>query len=65
MPRVIKEAPIVEKQVVCKHCGRTIAYVNNDVQTYSGTDYGGGPDGQTWVNCPGDDCGKRIILSSW
>lgn len=65
MARVIKEAPRKEKKVVCNHCGRTIAYVQNDVMEYSGTDYGGGPDGQTWVVCPAEDCGKKIVLSSW
>lgn len=65
MARVIKEAPIVEKQKVCEHCGRTIAYVKNDIKEYSGTDYSGGPDGMTWVDCPGDSCGKKIVLTSW
>ena len=65
MPRVIKEVPPKESKVVCKSCGRTIGYVRNDVQEYHGTDYGGGPDGKTWIVCPGRDCGKQIILSSY
>lgn len=66
MTRIIKKAPKVspvEKKKVCRHCGATIGYHENDIKTYSGTDYGGGPDGQTWVDCP--SCGKQIILSSW
>lgn len=62
--RVVKEAPSpqVEKEIVCRECGRTLAYVPNDVQSYHGTDISGGPDGHTWVNCP---CGKKAIISSW
>jgi ribosomal protein S27AE len=63
MPRVIADAPIIEKHARCEHCGKLIAYVNNDVQERHGTDYGGGPDGAKWVVCPG--CGKSIILESW
>lgn len=65
MARVVKETPVVEKKVVCEHCGRTIAYVKNDIHEYHGKDMSGGPDGMTWVNCPGSNCGKKIILTSW
>lgn len=65
MARVIELAPIVEKKVVCEHCGRTIGYVKNDIREYHGTDISGGPDGQEWVVCPANDCGKKIILRSW
>lgn len=65
MPRVIKEAPRKEKKVVCKNCGRTIGYFNNDIKEYHGTDIGGGPDGCKWIVCPGEDCGKDIVLESW
>ena len=65
MPRVVKEVPRKEKQIVCHSCGRTIAYVQNDVQEVHGTDISGGPDGQEYIFCPGDGCGKKIIISSW
>ena len=65
MARVIKEAPIKEKKTVCEHCGRTIAYVNNDIKECSGTDYGGGPSGAKWIVCPGDGCKKQILLETW
>lgn len=65
MARIVKEAPIKEKEVVCTHCGRTIAYVNNDVKEHSSSDYSGGPSGFTWVDCPATDCLKKIILKSW
>jgi DNA-directed RNA polymerase subunit RPC12/RpoP len=63
MPRVIKEAPIVEKKVVCPHCGCTIGYVENDIQESHGTDISGGPDGEEYIRCPG--CSKKITLRSW
>jgi hypothetical protein len=62
--RVIQEAPApeVEKRVTCKNCGRVLAYVPNDVLSYNGRDYSGGPDGCEWVPCP---CGKKAIISLW
>lgn len=65
MARVIKEAPRKEKKIVCEHCGRTIAYVKNDIKSYHGRDISGGPDGCEWIKCPGDKCKKDIILRSW
>ena len=65
MPRVIKEVPPKEQECDCEHCSRRIAYVRNDVQESHGTDYGGGPDGAKWIDCPGEGCGKRIILERW
>jgi hypothetical protein len=53
----------VIKTKVCPHCGATLEYVPNDVQSYHGTDYGGGPDGCTWIDCA--NCSKQIILKSW
>jgi hypothetical protein len=63
MPRVLKEIPIKERQIVCPHCGRTIAYVANDIHIYRGTDISGGPN--EWIICPGDKCGKDITIRSW
>lgn len=64
MARIVEGAPPKEKQTVCEEgCGKTVAYVPNDVREYNGTDYSGGPDGYRYVNCPG--CGKEIVLESW
>ena len=65
MARIIDPTPSpeVEKKVVCRGCGATIAYVPNEIKSRHGTDYSGGPDGCTWVDCP--NCTKPIILSSW
>lgn len=66
MARVIKPGPPrreVEKRVDCPHCGARIGYVGNDVHQSNGKDYGGGPDGREWVDCP--QCGKDITIRSW
>lgn len=55
--------PEVVKRISCHNCGARLEYVPNDVQEYNGRDYGGGPDGQTWIDCP--KCSKKVILSSW
>ncbi len=62
--RVLEEkpSPEVEKKITCRHCGRMLAYVPNDVQERHGTDYSGGPDGSEWVNCP---CGKPAVIRTW
>jgi predicted RNA-binding Zn-ribbon protein involved in translation (DUF1610 family) len=64
--RIVKEEPDpkVVKQAVCQNCGATIEYVPNDVRTlWSGTDYGGGPDGAMGFNCP--KCGKEVYTKRW
>lgn len=64
-PRVLAEAGVVESRARCTHCGRLVAYVQNDVQERHGTDHGGGPDGEEFVRCPGDGCGKKIVIKAW
>jgi len=63
--KIIDETPDPEvvKRISCKHCGTRLEYVPADVKRRDGTDYGGGPDGETWVDCP--QCGKKAIISSW
>jgi len=58
-----KPAKAVVKRVLCEHCGATLEYVPNDVKERHGTDYGGGPDGCKWIDCP--NCNKSVILESW
>lgn len=65
MARVLKKVKPKEKKVVCPECGYTIAYVRNDVKSYSGTDIGGGPDGREWIVCPNEECKEDITLRSW
>jgi hypothetical protein len=63
--KVIETKPdqSVVKRIICKSCGATLEYVPNDVQIYSGTDRGGGPDGEEWVDCP--NCTKKVTIRSW
>lgn len=64
--KVIKEAPdkSVAKEVVCRSCGVTLEYVPNDVVLlWSGTDYGGGPDGAKGFRCP--RCSEHVITERW
>ena len=63
--RVISKGPNpqVEKKITCPNCGATLAYVPNDVKERNGTDYGGGPDGVTWIDCP--ECSKQVTISRW
>ena len=57
--RKVKEAV---KKTICHGCGYKVEYTLNDVKRYSGTDYGGGPDGREWIVC---ECGHDITLRSW
>jgi hypothetical protein len=63
--KVIKVEPSKEvvKEAICKGCGATLEYVPNDVKSRHGTDYGGGPDGEEWIDCP--NCQQRVVLRSW
>jgi len=64
MARVIEDIPVVEKRIVhINGCGRTIAYVPNEVREIHRTDYGGGPDGKEFIICP--SCGKEITVRAW
>ena len=51
------------KKVTCRHCGAILKYYPREVKTESGTDYGGGPDGMEWVDCP--ECADRAVIRSW
>lgn len=61
-PKVVA-GPSGHKKVKCENCLVKVEYAPKDVQERNGTDYGGGPDGARWINCPG--CNEQIILESW
>lgn len=65
MVKVVNEQPDpkVVKQIVCKSCGVTLEYLPIEVKVYNGTDYGGGPEGHEWIDCP--QCQNKVILKSW
>lgn len=63
MAKVVGYDEAAKKRVTCKQCSAIVEYTDHEVKSYSGTDYGGGPDGQEWVDCP--NCGGRAIIRSW
>lgn len=65
MARVLHVVPRKEKKITCEACGHRIAYVDNDVKRHDGTDYGGGPDGREWIDCPNEACRKMITIRTW
>jgi hypothetical protein len=48
--------------IICKRCGRTIEYADNEVQSNASRDYGGGWDVHRFIKCPADDCGGTITI---
>ncbi len=63
MARVVGTAKEVMKRIACQ-CGARIEYAPAEVKTlWSGTDYGGGPDGAEGFKCP--KCGENIITKRW
>jgi predicted RNA-binding Zn-ribbon protein involved in translation (DUF1610 family) len=54
--------PEVIKKTSCRSCGVILKYTPNDVKARHGTDIGGGPDGEEWIDCP--SCGKKVIIRS-
>lgn len=63
MVKVIGKDQEMVKRATCRHCASILEYVQNDTKSYSGTDYGGGPDGCIWIVCP--NCSNKVILKSW
>jgi hypothetical protein len=64
MPKVVGFDPKTVKQATCQECGAINEYVPKDVRTlWSGTDYGGGPDGAKGFTCA--NCGKDVITYRW
>lgn len=63
MAKVIGYDKKAVKRCTCEECGARIEYVKADVKEYHGRDISGGPDGYTFIVCPG--CGEKVILESW
>jgi len=62
----VKDLGLVEDKllkVTCGNCFHKLLYAPVDVKEYHGTDYGGGPDGKKWIDCP--NCGRQAIIDSW
>lgn len=63
MVRVVGKDESAVKRVTCRHCASIVEYEAREVKDVHGTDCGGGPDGQEWVDCP--NCGGRAVIRSW
>jgi hypothetical protein len=63
MAKVVGRDETAVKRVTCRQCAAIVEYTPHEVKAVHGTDYGGGPDGQEWVDCP--NCGKRAVIRSW
>jgi len=63
MAKVVGKDNAAVKRVTCRECASIIEYTQHEVKSVHGTDYGGGPDGMEWVDCP--NCGKRAVIRSW
>ena len=61
MARVIRIDPTVELTRTHKECGAVIGYFENEVESKSISDYGGGSDIYHHLRCP--HCGKTIQWS--
>jgi len=52
------------KQATCKNCNAINTYHEGEVRLlWSGTDYGGGPDGAKGFSCA--NCGSDVITERW
>lgn len=63
MVKVVGKDEKAVKRITCKSCASILEYTLNEVKSRHGTDYGGGPDGCEWVDCP--SCGNKAIIRSW
>ena len=63
MPRLIEIDKCQEKRVTHKDCGAVIGYYENELQTCSYTDYGGGSNTDYFIICP--HCGEKVVVKSY
>ena len=62
--KVVGRDQDVVKKITCRNCAAVLEYTPSDVRNlWSGTDYGGGPDGADGFNCP--NCGKQVHTHRW
>jgi len=64
MAKVVGRDENAVKRVTCRNCASIVEYTQGEVRNlWSGTDYGGGPDGADGFPCP--NCGKDVIVKRW
>lgn len=64
MATVVGTDDRAKKRMTCNGCASIVEFTNGEIITlWSGTDYGGGPDGAKGIKCP--KCGENIITERW
>jgi transcription initiation factor IIE alpha subunit len=64
MATVIGVDEAAKKRATCRNCASVLEYMPSEVrELWSGTDYGGGPDGARGFTCP--KCGENVITERW
>lgn len=55
--------PSVVKEIICKNCGCTLQYTPNDELRDYHSDYTGGRDYYSYIDCP--ECANRVITKGY
>lgn len=64
MVKIVGRDETVVKRITCRNCASVLEYTPSEVRNlWSGTDYGGGPDGADGFDCP--NCGKLVHTRRW
>lgn len=64
MPVAVGKDERFIKRITCHKCATINEYTQSEVRTlWSGSDYGGGPDGAEGFNCV--SCGAQVITKRW
>lgn len=64
MAKVVGRDERAVLRITCYECAAIVEYTPSEVRNlWSGTDYGGGPDGADGFNCP--NCGNEIHTNRW
>lgn len=63
MVTVVGQNPAAKLRCTCSNCGAILEYTKAEIKEHHGTDYGGGPDGMKWIDCP--QCSQKAVLERW
>lgn len=63
MVKIVGRDDTAVKRITCRGCASILEYTASEVKERHGKDYGGGPDGAEWVDCP--NCGGTAVIRSW
>lgn len=63
MVKIVGHDPEAVKTITCANCATKLEYTQSEVKEEHGTDYGGGPDGKQFIQCP--QCNKEVTIRAW